>query len=86
MASVRYDGNKNVIGTRLRILRKKLNLKQGELAAKMQVLGFTMDQQAISNIERNRRVVTDFELAGFCKALRCSETDLLQDFYKKLND
>ena len=84
MASVRYDGNKNVIGTQLRILRKKLNLKQGEL--KMQVLGFTMDQQAVSNIERNRRVVTDFELAGFCKALRCSETDLLQDFYEKLND
>lgn len=59
MASVRYNGNKNVVGTRLKVLREKRNLTQGELAAKMQIMGFVLDQQAISNIENNKRVVTD---------------------------
>lgn len=86
MASVRYNGNKNVVGTRLKALREKRNLTQGELAAKMQVMGFVLDQQAISNIENNKRVVTDFELAGFCKALNCTEKDLLLEFYEGLKD
>lgn len=86
MASVRYNGNKNVVGTRLKAWREKRNLTQGELAAKMQVMGFVLDQQAISNIENNKRVVTDFELAGFCKALNCTEKDLLLEFYEGLKD
>ena len=86
MASVRYNGNKNVVGTRLKALRETRNLTQGELAAKMQVMGFVLDQQAISNIENNKRVVTDFELAGFCKALNCVEKDLLFEFYEVLKD
>ena len=61
------------------------NIAGGELAAKMQTMGFVLDQQAISNIENNERTVTDFEIAGFCKALRCSEKDLLQEFYEDLN-
>ena len=73
MASVRYNGNKNVVGTRLKVLREKRNLTQGELAAKMQIMGFVLDQQAISNIENHKRVVTDFEIAGFCQALHCTE-------------
>ena len=85
MASVRYNGNKNVTGKRLKALRDKRDLTQGELAAKMQTMGFVLDQQAISNIENNKRTVTDFEIAGFCKALRCSEKDLLQELYEDLN-
>ena len=67
MASVRYNGNKNVTGKRLKALRDKRDLTQGELAAKMQTMGFVLDQQAIS------------------KALRCSEKELLQEFYEDLN-
>ena len=52
----------------------------------MQVLGTSIDQQAISNIENNKRMVTDFELACFCKALHCTERELLQDFYDKLKE
>lgn len=52
----------------------------------MQVLGVNVDQQSISHIENNKRIVTDFELVCFCKALRCTERDLLQDFYDKLKE
>ena len=67
----------------LRVMRVRRDVSQQELAARMQVLGVSIDQQAISLIENNKRAVTDYELACFCKALKCSERDLLQDFYEK---
>ena len=78
------DDQKNVIGKSLRRIRKKQKVTQLDLAARMQVLGVNVDQQAISNIENNKRIVTDYELACFCKALRCTEQELLQDFHDKL--
>lgn len=78
------DNQKNVIGKPLRQIRKKQKVTQLDLAARMQVLGVNVDQQAISNIENNKRIVTDYELACFCKALRCTEQELLQDFNNKL--
>ena len=85
MKKLSYVNNqKNVIGKSLRRIRKKQKVTQLDLAARMQVLGVNVDQQAISNIENNRRIVTDYELACFCKALRCTEQELLQDFHDKL--
>ena len=78
------DDQKNVIGKSLRRIRKKQKVTQLDLAARMQVLGVNIDQQAISNIENNKRIVTDYDLACFCKALRCTEQELLQDFHDKL--
>ena len=80
------NDQKNVIGVPLRKMRKKKKVTQIDLAARMQILGVNVDQQAISNIERNRRIVTDYELVCFCKALHCTERELLQDFYDKLKD
>lgn len=85
MRQISYKGKKNVIAMQLKLMRVRRNVTQMELAARMQVLGTSVDQQAISNIENNKRIVTDFELACFCKALRCTERELLQDFYDKLN-
>lgn len=79
-----YQGSRNVIGARLKAQRKRCKVTQQELAARMQILGVSIDQRSISKIEHNDRNVTDYELACFCKALRCTEQDLLQDFYDKL--
>ena len=81
-----YRSKKNVISMQLRLMRTRRRLTQTDLAARMQVLGVSIDQQSISKIENNKRTVTDFELAGFCKALNCTEKDLLQDFYEQLKD
>ena len=83
MRGQHYKGKKNLISMQLRVMRVRRDVSQQELAARMQVLGVSIDQQAISLIENNKRVVTDYELACFCKALKCSERDLLQDFYEK---
>lgn len=48
----------------------------------MQVLGVNIDQQMISKIENNTRLVTDYELACFCRALSVSPESLIGEFLK----
>ena len=78
-----YQGKGNISGDRIRELRQKARLSQSALAAQMQVRGVMIDQDAISRIERGARIVTDYELACLCRALRVSLTDMLSDFYEK---
>ena len=58
----------------------------GGLAAKMQTMNVNIDQQMISRIERNLRIVTDYELVCFSRVLGVEEKSLLEDFYKKLEE
>ena len=86
MKNLGYKGKKNLIYMQLRIMRVKRSVSQEELAARMQVLGYSVDQQTISRIENNKRIVTDYELAGFCRALHCTERELLADYYEKYKE
>ena len=59
----RTDANgKNLIGERLKELRKINNLSQRDLARELQLIGMDMDKNVITRIETNKRYVTDFEL------------------------
>lgn len=82
MKKIHFNGNKNIIHEQLRRIREQRNLSQADLAAQMQVLNANLDQQMISKIEHNDRIVTDYELACFCKVLNVSEAELLADFDK----
>ncbi len=53
---------KNLIGERLKELRKRANLSQRDLARELQLVGIDMDKNVITRIETNKRYVTDFEL------------------------
>ena len=53
MKKIQFHGNKNIIHRRLLDWREKRGLSQGELAARMQVLGVNLDQQMVSKIEHN---------------------------------
>ena len=81
MKKIAYEENKNVIHARLRYYRKLRGLTQEQLVAKLQVLNVNIDQQMLSRMENNRRIVTDYELACLCKVLNVTERDLLADFY-----
>ena len=59
----------NIVGEQVRLLRKKAGLSQEELAAKIQLAGLDMRQQAVSRIETGSRVVPDYELLYLCRAL-----------------
>ena len=53
---------KNLIGERLKELRKRKKFSQRELARELQLIGIDMDKNVIIRIETNKRYVTDFEL------------------------
>lgn len=83
MKKIEFYQNKNVIHNQLRTVRKLRSLSQKELAAKMQVMNVNIDQQMISKIEKNTRIVTDYEFACFCSVLEVSADELLRDFNEK---
>lgn len=55
-------GEKNLIGLRLKDLRKEHHLSQRDLARQLQLAGIDMDKNIITRIETNKRYVTDLEL------------------------
>ena len=64
-----YEGKANIIGPRVRQVRKQLKLSQDELAAKMQVKNIDVTQRVISRIETQERFVADFELRALAEIL-----------------
>lgn len=83
MNSSYFNEDSNMISERLRVLRKRSDLSQEELAARMQLLGVDITQPLISKIEHNLRFVKDYELVCLCRILQVSEKDLLSDFYER---
>lgn len=60
-------GQKNLIGTQLKMLRQKYHFSQKDLADKLQLSGFDIDKNVITRIETNKRYVTDIELKAICE-------------------
>ena len=79
MKKIVFGEKKNLISKNLKILRAKRGMTQEQLAAKMQLLNVNIDQQMISKIENNNRIVTDYELCCFCKVLKADIKELLEE-------
>ena len=77
---IQFYDKKNIVSENLRLLRVKHQMSQQDLAAKMQTLGVNMDQQMISRIESNDRIVTDYELACLCHIFKVEPQALWGDF------
>lgn len=71
------DGRKNSCGTTVAALRKKMNISQRELAARLQLVGLDIDKNAIQKIEAGQRFVTDIEVIAFARFFSISPNDLL---------
>ncbi|WP_195985972.1 helix-turn-helix transcriptional regulator [Clostridium sp. D33t1_170424_F3] len=56
------DGSKNIIGPRIRLLRKQAKLSQEKLMEDLQLLGFDSERGVIKRIENGDRFVSDIEL------------------------
>jgi len=63
---------RNIVGPKVRLARKLLQppLTQGELAARLQVLGLGVDQSSVSKIEQGLRPVSDIEVRVLSEALK----------------
>lgn len=56
------DGTKNILGKRIRQLRKNNNLSQEQIVSKLQLLGFDSERGVIKRIENGTRFVSDIEV------------------------
>ena len=63
------DGMSNLCGAKIKHKRVVDRISQEQLAAKLQLDGLGITQKAISRIETGKRIVTDYELVAFAKAL-----------------
>ncbi len=79
MKIIKFRNHKNIISNRLMQIREKRQISQQDLATKMQTMGVSIDQQAISKIELDKRIVTDYELICLCKILNVETKDLTMD-------
>ena len=74
-----YAGRRNVCGPLIRKERKKRHLSQTDLAARMQVLGVTLERDSVSRIELGTRFVADYELMVIADILSVPVHALLPD-------
>lgn len=72
---------RNVVGSRIRLARKQAmpKITQGDLCARLQVLGLQLERPAISKIETGYREVTDVEVVALAKALDVSVAWLFEE-------
>ncbi|MBQ7386705.1 MAG: helix-turn-helix transcriptional regulator [Clostridia bacterium] len=72
-----FNGSKNICGARVKEARRRLNLSQENLAAKLQVEGVNIERDSVSRIEIGTRFVADYELLALCKILGVTPEYLL---------
>ena len=67
---------KNIIGRKIRQLRRARGLSVADLAARLDGEGHKMDAQAVSAIERQTRRVRDHEVLALARALGVKADEL----------
>ena len=73
-----FNGNKNICGARVKEARRKLNMSQADLAAKLQLEGVNIERDSVSRIEIGTRFVADYEICALCKVLKVTSSYLLE--------
>ena len=68
----------NLIGDRLRVLRKKHHLSKQQLSERLETQAVYICRGSISRIEDKSRTVTDIELMGLAKVLGVKIKDLFE--------
>lgn len=69
---------KNLVGKKVKQLRKEHHLTQEELSAKLETMAIYICRGSISRIEDQSRTVTDIELYGLSEVLSVSIEKLFQ--------
>ena len=70
-------GDRNIVGARVTQARLRLDMKQVDLLAKLQVEGIAISVPALSLLEGQKRPVTDKELNALANILNVSADWLL---------
>ena len=79
MARIIDSKEKNMIGEKLKQLRREKNLSQQQLSDRLETLAIYVCRGSISRIEDRSRTVTDIELYGLSQVLSVP----IEEFFKK---
>ena len=69
---------KNLVGKKMRMLRKERRMSQQQLSDKLETLAIYVCRGSVSRIEDGRRTVTDIELYGLSQVLSVP----IEEFFK----
>lgn len=83
--SRKTNGKLNVIGYKVRYYRELNNLSYQKLSDMLMLYGIDIHKQAIYNIEKGKRTVTDYELCAFAKCFNITVNELIDEFFNELN-
>jgi transcriptional regulator with XRE-family HTH domain len=67
----------NIVGSRLKAVRRDLGITQAMLAARCGTLGWDIGENIVTKIETGVRCVTDVELTCIATALKIAPENLL---------
>ena len=73
-----YGKSKNIIGNKIKNLRKQAGLTQKKLAEKLQLLGHEFSDLTILRIEQGTRFVPDYEVVILSDFFHISTDELLR--------
>ena len=79
MARIIDSKEKNMIGEKLKQLRREKNLSQQQLSDRLETLAIYICRGSISRIEDRSRTVTDIELYGLSQVLSVP----IENFFKR---
>ena len=71
--------SKNIIGKKVRTLRKAQGMTQKALATKIQLAGYDFNDLTILRIENGTRFVADYEVKVLANVLNVSYEELLEN-------
>lgn len=74
---------RNILGPVICELRKKQDLSQAQLAARLNVLGWDLSRVTLAKIESQLRCIADYEIPAIASALGAEPTELLKLALKK---
>lgn len=71
-----FNGNTNIVADLITKRRKEKKMSYSDLSNKLQLLGISLYKNDLFLIEKNRRLVRDFELIALCQILDINYNEL----------
>lgn len=76
------NGRKNLLGIKMREIRKARGISQRQVADDLAELGLVVDKNAVQRMESGQRFITDIELITIFKYLDIPVNELLASLTK----
>lgn len=73
-----YGNKKNIIGNKVKALRKNRRLTQKQVAEKLQLAGYDFSELTILRIEKGDRFVSDYEVLALANFFGITTDELLK--------